>query len=100
MTFGTTKMPVLFVVNLDTLVMVYLTLLCFLLYCTILYTGAIAASGYYTDYHWPFGIIDLNCTGNESSIWNCTYNGTSEFYSCSSSHDASVICQGDLDFIS
>ena len=58
------------------------------------YLGAIPASGYYTDYNWPFGIIDLNCTGNESSIWNCPYNGTSDFYSCPSNHDASVICQG------
>ena len=96
------KMPVLFVVNLDTLVMVYLALLCFLCNTnvTFLYTGDIAASGYYTDYLWPFGIIDLNCTGNESSIWNCPYNGTSDFYLCPSSHDASVICQGDFDFIS
>ena len=95
-------MQVLFVVNLDILVMVHLALLVFLCIANIpfLYTGAIAASGYYTDYHWPFGIIDLNCTGNESSIWNCTYNGTSDFYSCSSSHDASVICQGDFDYIS
>ena len=57
--------------------------------------GAIPASGYYTDYVWHFSIIDLNCTGNESNIWNCPYNGISDFYTCPSSHDASVICQGN-----
>ena len=93
MTFGTMKMPVLFVVNLETLLMVKFNF-CYLLCIDNVYTGAIAASGYYTDYNWPFGIIDLNCTGNESSIWNCPYNGTSDFYSCPSNHDASVICQG------
>ena len=64
---------------------------------TIIYnffTGAIPASGHYTEYQLPFGIFDLNCTGNESSIWNCPYNGTSDFYSCPSNHDASVVCQG------
>ena len=43
---------------------------------------------------WPFGIIDLNCTGAEDSVFNCSYNGTVDFYSCEASHDASVICQG------
>ena len=57
-------------------------------------SGAIPASGYYTDYIWPFGIIDLNCTGAEGSVFNCSYNGTVDFYSCEASHDASVICQG------
>ena len=85
------KMPVLFVVNLDTPHMVCFVL-CILMY--LIYIGAIAASGYYTDHHWPSGVIDVNCTGNESSIWNCPYNGISDFYSCPSHHDASVICQG------
>ena len=89
------KMPVLYVVNLDTPNMVNMTAVLSLFFYHIFIVGAIPASGYYTDYVWPFGIIDLNCTGNESSIWNCPYNGTSDFYTCPSSHDASVICQGN-----
>ena len=57
-------------------------------------SGAIAASGYYTDYTRSFHIIDVNCTGEEDSIWNCSHNGLLE-YNCPSSHDASVQCQGN-----
>jgi deleted-in-malignant-brain-tumors protein 1 len=53
--------------------------------------GAIFGRGYYTEYVWPFGIIDLNCTGNETSVWNCPYNGTTT--NCYTSNDASVICR-------
>ena len=56
--------------------------------------GAIPGSGSYISYAWPFGIIDLNCTGEEDSVWNCSYNGTVDYYTCPSNHDASIICQG------
>ena len=56
--------------------------------------GAIAVSGYYTDYIWSFHIIDLNCTGEEDIIWNCSYNGLLD-YKCLASHDASLQCQGN-----
>ena len=59
-------------------------------YVTII--GAINGSGYYVDYTWPFGLIDLNCTGKESDVLDCPHNGNVG-YSCSNSHDASVICQ-------
>ena len=59
-------------------------------------SGAIAASGYYSSNSWPFGIIDLNCTGQEDTVWNCPYNGTAENYTCPSNHDASLICQSML----
>ena len=59
----------------------------------ILTTGAIPISGYYSTNKWPFGIIDLNCTGNENTIWDCPYNGTHD-YTCLWNRDASVICQG------
>ena len=55
--------------------------------------GSIAASGYYTENTWPFHILDLNCTGVENSIWNCSYNGLFS-YNCPSRHDASLKCQG------
>ena len=41
---------------------------------------------------WPFGIVDLNCTGTESSVFNCSYSGMG---SCEASHDASAICRGN-----
>ena len=62
----------------------------YLNYVTII--GAINGSGYYVDYMLPFGLIDLNCTGKESDVLDCPHNGNVG-YSCSNSHDASVICQ-------
>ena len=55
--------------------------------------GAIAAKGYYTYSGKQHYILDLNCTGNETTVWNCSYNGISG-YSCPDSNDASVSCQG------
>ena len=69
-----------------------------MLLITYYISGAIAASGYYLDYNWPFHIIDLNCTGEEDSIWNCSYNELME-YNCPSSHDASLQCQGNYIFL-
>uniref|UniRef100_A0A1X7VPG7 Deleted in malignant brain tumors 1 protein n=1 Tax=Amphimedon queenslandica TaxID=400682 RepID=A0A1X7VPG7_AMPQE len=54
--------------------------------------GAISGNGYYT-FNLPVHILDLNCTGNESSLWDCPYNGTVDFFNCPSSHDAEVICR-------
>ena len=63
-----------------------------------LYTvGAISGNGYYT-FNLPVHILDLNCTGNESSLWDCPYNGTADFFNCPSSHDAEVICRSMLLF--
>ena len=59
------------------------------------YTGAIALSGYYTTSVWPHHIIDLNCTGAENGILNCSYNGLIDSYTCPTNHDASVICQSE-----
>ena len=39
---------------------------------------------------WSIAIKDLNCTGNESSIWDCPMNGLSNYY-CND--DAAVVCQ-------
>lgn len=67
-------------------------------YCLILFdlVGAIAAtaSGSTINYDWPHYIIDLNCTGNERSIWGCSYNGFMD-YICHDSHDAIVSCQSN-----
>ena len=49
--------------------------------------------GKYTEGVWPIHINDLNCTGNEKSVWECPHNGI-KGYSCYHRGDASVICQG------
>ena len=72
----------------------YLYILRQYLLTTYSITGAIAASGYYIDYISSFHIIDVNCTGEEDSIWNCSYNVLIN-YTCPSSHDASLQCQGN-----
>ena len=46
----------------------------------------------YTEGTWYVHIKDLNCTGNESSIFDCPMNGIPG-YSCNHRDDASVICQ-------
>ena len=48
----------------------------------------------YSEFVWPHHIIDLNCTGDEQSIWNCSYNGLLN-YNCRDYHDASISCQGN-----
>ena len=53
--------------------------------------GAIAASGYYYI-NKPFHIFDLNCTGKEETIWNCSHNGLLN-YNCPFTHDATIRCQ-------
>uniref|UniRef100_A0A1X7SMD3 SRCR domain-containing protein n=1 Tax=Amphimedon queenslandica TaxID=400682 RepID=A0A1X7SMD3_AMPQE len=52
---------------------------------------AIAVSGYYSTSVWPHHIIDLNCTGTEAGILNCSYNGG--HHTCLTNNDALVVCQ-------
>lgn len=54
--------------------------------------GASALTGAFVETTWNALINDLNCTGNELSIWDCPHNGLND-YSCGIYDDASVICQ-------
>ena len=54
--------------------------------------GSVALANSFTEGTWYIHIKDLNCTGNESSIWDCPMNGLTD-YSCYHHDDASVICQ-------
>ena len=57
--------------------------------------GAVAIHNRYSErYKWPYHIIDLNCTGNEQNIWNCSYNGLMN-YKCLEYNDASISCQSN-----
>uniref|UniRef100_A0A1X7TYN8 SRCR domain-containing protein n=1 Tax=Amphimedon queenslandica TaxID=400682 RepID=A0A1X7TYN8_AMPQE len=54
--------------------------------------GASAIKDAYTEGTWYIHINDLNCTGTESSLWDCPMNGLNG-YSCYHYDDAAVVCQ-------
>ena len=56
------------------------------------HTGAIATTGLFVDYEWPVGIFEVQCNGNESTIWNCSYTTIHDGQACSQYTDASVFC--------
>ena len=61
-------------------------------FCTI--TGAIAKANYYTESILPHTLFNMNCTGNERTVFDCSYNRTlSAGSTCYDYEDASVICQ-------
>ena len=57
--------------------------------------GASAGTGSYTESHKSFHIIDLNCNGNEDTIFNCSYNNV-QHRNCYYYEDAYVQCPGIL----
>ena len=66
-------------------------------FVVILFQGALGPSAVHVSSSTPsHNIIDLNCTGNESSIFECPFNGLIGYYSCSNTRDANVFCQGIL----
>ncbi len=46
----------------------------------------------FTETTWPIHIVDLNCSGHEDSIWDCSYNELLNDM-CNEDDDAAVICQ-------
>lgn len=54
----------------------------------------------YYDYNIPLHIINLNCTGNEESVWNCPSSTQGQGY-CTVYNDVSVACLGkaSIDYI-
>ena len=58
-----------------------------------LIVGAIGSSVYYSSDTSQHNIIDLNCTGDESTILDCPHNNITD-YSCSLSNDANIFCEG------
>ena len=59
----------------------------------LLWTGAIAASGTYTEGLLTFGISDIHCNGTEQNISLCPHNQVL-LHNCQSHNDAGVVCQG------
>ena len=44
---------------------------------------------------WPIYIFDLNCTGEENTIWECPFNGVTTHNCHSYYDDASLKCEGE-----
>lgn len=61
------------------------------LHCFFL-LGASAIKNGYNEGTWKIYINDLNCTGTESSLWDCPMNGLKDYY-CYHYDDAAVACQ-------
>ena len=59
----------------------------------VIFVGASALSGSYTEGVKAFHIIDLNCDGTEENIFNCSYNSIVQ-HTCSDYEDAYVRCPG------
>ena len=55
--------------------------------------GSISMGHINTESYFPFLFIDLNCTGDEESIFNCPSNALIH-YTCPYNHDAAVACHG------
>ena len=58
-----------------------------------MYVGAIGSPVVYYHSSLSHNIIDFNCTGNENTVLDCPYNNLTD-YSCSSSNDANIFCEG------
>ena len=60
-------------------------------------TGAIAKTSFYEESVLPHVMFNMSCTGNEETIFNCSYSTKLPSGSdCHSTEDASVICQGKI----
>ena len=57
--------------------------------------GAIAKTSVYSENRLPHIIFNMSCSGDEESIFNCSYSTEVPTGSnCNPTEDASVICQG------
>ena len=70
-------------------------MVCFTATCQLLFyfliIGAIAKASYYNEGWLDHTLYTMICTGNESTLLNCSYKTSG---SCGSYNDAGVICQG------
>ena len=57
--------------------------------------GAIAKTLFYTENILPHTMFNMNCTGDEDTLFDCVYSKVvSAGSNCYSNEDAGVICQG------
>ena len=57
------------------------------------YEDAVPTYNCYTEGQLSFGITDINCTGFEEHLVNCSHSNA-VLYNCNSYDDAGVVCQG------
>ena len=55
-----------------------------------------ATKNIFLNYEWPIGLFELKCSGNETTIWDCTYNTSHGGQYCYQRNDASVFCMREL----
>ena len=60
-----------------------------------MHAGALALQNLFTEYVWPLTITNINCSGSEGRLLDCTYS-TEPISTCYQRSDASVMCQGML----
>ena len=66
---------------------------CLYIEILVICTGAVPTYNCYTEGQLPFGITDINCTGSEEHLVNCSHSKAAS-HNCNSYDDASVVCQG------
>ena len=59
-------------------------------------TGSIAIPNAYVNNEWSMGIYELQCAGNESSLWDCEFTTSYDGKGCTQSNDAAVHCMRKL----
>ena len=62
-------------------------------------TGSIAIPNGYVNNEWPMGIYELQCAGNESSLWDCEFAMSYDGEGCTQSNDAAVHCMRKLQIV-
>ena len=64
------------------------------MFAMVMMNRFLGATAYRRGYEYlrPYYIIDLNCKGNESTVWNCSHNTKS--HGCYYSERARVRCSG------
>lgn len=93
---GVFQIPKLSVEIWDTLLMVWkLTLHWQNLYRYAFVLGAIPIDNCYNEGQLSFGITDINCTGSEDHLVNCSHSNA-VLYNCDTYDDAGVQCQSEL----
>lgn len=63
------------------------------MWCYFWIIGALSTHDCFTESQLSFGITELNCTGSEEHLVNCSHSNA-QLYTCGTFNDASVLCQG------
>ena len=56
--------------------------------------GAVPITGAFLNHQWPVLVYDINCTGSEQTLWDCSHNNISD-HLCQPGEAASLKCQSE-----